>query len=66
MGIAAKNLADEETIVFTAYFLDKTIGTYTIEKLLGAGGMGEVYLAQDEKLRRKVALKILACRIHYR
>ncbi len=59
MGIAAKNLANEETVVFKDYFLDKTIGTYKIEKLLGAGGMGEVYLAQDEKLRRKVALKIL-------
>ena len=59
MNIAAQNLAEDRTIHFDTYFLNKTIGTYKIEKLLGAGGMGEVYLADDAKLRRKVALKIL-------
>jgi serine/threonine protein kinase/Flp pilus assembly protein TadD len=35
------------------------LGRYEIRSQIGAGGMGEVYLAQDTKLDRKVALKIL-------
>src|SRR5438132_3439624 len=35
------------------------LGRYEIRSKIGEGGMGEVYLAQDAKLDRKVALKVL-------
>jgi len=37
----------------------KKLGRYEIRSQIGAGGMGEVYLALDAKLDRRVALKIL-------
>ncbi|MFP5247463.1 MAG: serine/threonine-protein kinase, partial [Thermoanaerobaculia bacterium] len=37
----------------------ETLGHYKILSLLGAGGMGEVYLAEDPRLGRRVAIKIL-------
>ena len=39
--------------------IGKTLNHYRVISQLGAGGMGEVYLAEDTKLKRKIALKLL-------
>ncbi len=41
----------------------QTVGRYRIVSLIGEGGMGRVYLAEDTKLHRKVSLKFLATNV---
>ena len=50
--VMAESLANDQV-------LGRSLGPYFISARLGAGGMGEVYLAEDTRLGRKVALKML-------
>jgi serine/threonine protein kinase len=54
-AVAADVLAGKEA----QSFIGKRLGRFEILSLLGAGGMGEVYLAKDAQLGRRVALKLL-------
>src|SRR5262245_3283105 len=53
---AVAELIDKDHAVGLA---GRSLGPYQIVARIGAGGMGEVYLAQDARLGRKVALKLL-------
>jgi serine/threonine protein kinase len=55
-AIAAEMFAEDEA---SSPLIGRTLGHYEIKRLLGEGGMGEVYLSDDTHLNRKVALKIL-------
>src|SRR6516162_8272840 len=39
--------------------MGSSLNHYRISKALGSGGMGDVYLAEDGRLKRRVAIKIL-------
>ncbi len=52
---AAELLVNEKSEFKSGY----SIGSYEVLSLISRGGMGEVYLAQDKRLSRKVALKLL-------
>ncbi|MGB7342757.1 MAG: protein kinase [Pirellulaceae bacterium] len=49
-----------DSIAATDLQLPTTIGEYEIVRPIGRGGMGSVYLARHTKLRREVALKVVA------
>jgi serine/threonine-protein kinase len=57
--IPALHLAAKSFMRDGAFRAGQTIGDYEIVSLIGSGGMGEVYLAEDRQLHRKVALKIV-------
>ena len=59
MKVAAAALAADSNLTTSFSLAGKQLANYKVEKLLGAGGMGEVYLARDSKLDRLVALKTL-------
>jgi serine/threonine protein kinase len=42
-----------------AFVPGRLVCSYEITSLLGSGGMGEVYRARDQKLRRDIAIKVL-------
>ena len=60
---AAGMLSDEEPDA-SEFANGQRVGRYTILCPLGAGGMGQIYLAQDDQLGRKIALKMIARAFH--
>ncbi len=60
LEVPPRQLADEVVKATPSTLTSgQALGHYTIISLLGKGGMGEVYSAQDQRLHRQVAIKVL-------
>jgi eukaryotic-like serine/threonine-protein kinase len=59
----ALELAGRALAAQTPSLIGRRLGQYEIQSFIGAGGMGEVYLAHDTRLKRNVAIKCLPAHI---
>src|SRR5262245_26737526 len=57
--VAARETITDELTSPSPHLIGRELANHKIISLLGRGGMGEVYLAEDKRLHRRVALKML-------